>query len=250
MKTKWVSPTAWLHEHLEELSNDDILEIAHELAHTITDTTIENMFRNEMDEDGYYDDPEPEPKDFYYWVPNYPGTTGLWIVPKALFDTTTLLRPDAREAELNGDPEESTMVFVCGLPLIITPRFGHFFEVDGGGERDDALDAWAHEHGMTRATPTIRLYFEKLYMEELTRNLPCIARVTLRIAVNEGDKFYSYMEDTFPDFVKTWPLPWDHQTVLAALQLFLDPARSGTSLADWGLDIIDVESKMESASGE
>jgi hypothetical protein len=53
---KWVSPRVWLAHYLEkpEHDRDDLVQLAQQLADSLDGSDIEELFHDEMEEDGYY----------------------------------------------------------------------------------------------------------------------------------------------------------------------------------------------------
>lgn len=53
-KYRWETAHDWLEHHLEDVSHNELFNIASDLAHRLDADTIQDIFQTEMDEDGYF----------------------------------------------------------------------------------------------------------------------------------------------------------------------------------------------------
>lgn len=57
MTYRWVCPHAWLVEHVEKLTDPDLLRtIIHELAGKHDHDTLQDLYQRYMDLDGYFEE--------------------------------------------------------------------------------------------------------------------------------------------------------------------------------------------------
>ena len=53
-KYRWAFPIMWLRDKIDVANVDDLRDIAAELASRLDSDTIQDLFQNEMDADGYF----------------------------------------------------------------------------------------------------------------------------------------------------------------------------------------------------